>query len=112
MIAACAQSTNRVRRRNDPSEQNTLDAGEVSLTPAGFSTVWAEFAAANRHYCDNLDYAFLVLSRVRMDFNFNGYVVDVSDFIDASTDAPLHTYCLGDRPVPPGECAWRECTKP
>ena len=104
-IAAYQQAGKLVKDRNNISEQNNLFAGTVtSSSLANMAAVWVALADKERNYCNNLDYgdpreAFIGAN----EYNSNGFVAGIIASIIATTDAPIHTFFLGNKPVPSSE---------
>ena len=110
-IAAYQRSDKLVSKRNQISERNNLFAGTVtSSVLANMATVWVALADKERNYCHDLDYAFpSLLSPEQDEYNSNGFAAGIIASIVATTDAPIHTFFLGNKPVPSSEFLPRDC---
>ncbi len=110
-IAAYQRSDKLVSKRNQLSERNNLFAGTVtSSVLANMATIWVALADKERNYCNNLDYAYpSLLSAEPDEYNSNGFAAGIIASIVATTDAPIHTFFLGNKPVPSSEFLPSDC---
>ena len=101
-IAAYQRSGKLKSERNHPSERNNLFSGTVSASglPETVST-WLTLSDAERRYrsCPPLSYAWPGVNLLSQ-YNSNGFIAGIIRSIGGTTNAPVHTYYLGNRPVP------------
>jgi len=110
-IAAYQRSDKLVSERNHISERNNLFAGTVTSSAlANMATIWIALVDKERNYCNDLDYAFPSTSPPEQDeYNSNGFAAGIIASIVATTDAPIRTFYLGNRPLPSSEFLPSEC---
>lgn len=99
-IAAYQRSGKLKSERNNPSERNNQFVGTVSSInlPQSIS-IWLALSESERRYssCPALSYAFVDL---RNHYNSNGFAAGVIRSVGGTTNAPIHTFYLGNKPVP------------
>ena len=73
-----------------------------STDPSVSAFMWLALVESDRKYrsCPALGYALSRGDTSVGKYNSNGFIAGIISSIGGTTDAPLHTYHLGDVPVP------------